>query len=1215
LLTATGSGAIGRRGVGANGTVFMADSAQADGVKWQALTKTDVGLTNVDNTADTAKPVSTAQAAADTAAKDRANHTGTQTASTIADFSTAADARITAQKAAANGLATLGSDSKILSAQLPAIALTDINTVASQAAQLALSGVGEGDVAIRTDLNQTYIHNGGTAGTMADWSVLATPTDAVLSVAGRTGAVVLTKTDVGLANVDNTADASKAVSTATQTALDLKANLASPALSGTPTAPTAAALTNTTQLATTAFVTAADAALSTTDRARANHTGTQSADTLTDGTTNKAFLATERTKLTGIATGATANSADATLLARANHTGTQLAATISDFATAAAAAAPVSSVATRTGAVVLTKTDVGLSNVDNTADASKPVSTAQAAADTVAKDRANHTGTQSADTLTDGTINKAFLATERTKLAGIATAATANSADATLLARANHTGTQTAATVSDFSTAADARIAVQKAAANGLATLGADSKILAAQLPAIALTDINSVASQAAQLALTNVGEGDVAIRTDLNQTYIHNGGVAGTMADWTLLATPTDAVLSVAGRTGAVVLTSADVGLSNVANTSDAAKPVSTATQTALDLKANLASPALSGTPSAPTAAALTSTTQLATTAFVTAADAALSTTDRARANHTGTQTASTVSDFAAAAAAAAPVSSVAARTGAVVLTKTDVGLANVDNTADAAKPVSTAQAAADTAAKDRANHTGTQSADTLTDGTTNKAFLATERTKLTGIATGATVNSADATLLARANHTGTQTASTVSDFATAADARIALQKAAANGLATLGADSKILAAQLPAIGLTDVNTVASQAAQLALANVGEGDVAIRTDLNQTYIHNGGVAGTMADWSLLATPTDAVLSVAGRTGAVVLTSADVGLSNVSNTSDAAKPVSTATQTALDLKANLASPALSGTPTAPTAAALTSTTQLATTAFVTAADTALSTADRARANHTGTQSADSLTDGTTNKAFLATERTKLTGIATAATANSADATLLARANHTGTQLAATISDFTATAAAAAPVSSVAARTGAVVLTKTDVGLANVDNTADVDKPVSTAQAAADIATADARIAAAALARGIMATPVSTNASGTPSTGITEVRDAVLGNYVFTAVAGRRYRAMLTGVRISSNVAGDLNEIRIRNGGASTPTTASTLVAAAAAYNNVVGGPGQITANAIGTFVPGAGTVTLSAFIIRSAGTGVATPVSQRELYAEDIGAL
>ena len=41
------------------------------------------------------------------------------------------------------------------------------------------------------------------------------------------------------------------------TALNLKASLASPALTGTPTAPTATAGTNTTQIATTAFVTTA----------------------------------------------------------------------------------------------------------------------------------------------------------------------------------------------------------------------------------------------------------------------------------------------------------------------------------------------------------------------------------------------------------------------------------------------------------------------------------------------------------------------------------------------------------------------------------------------------------------------------------------------------------------------------------------------------------------------------------------------------------------------------------------------------------------------------------------------------------------------------------------------------------------------------------------------------------------------------------------------
>ena len=64
----------------------------------------------------------------------------------------------------------------------------------------------------------------------------------------------VTKAQVGLANVDNTSDASKPISTATQTALNNKANTASPTFTGIPKAPTAPVATNTTQLATTAFV-------------------------------------------------------------------------------------------------------------------------------------------------------------------------------------------------------------------------------------------------------------------------------------------------------------------------------------------------------------------------------------------------------------------------------------------------------------------------------------------------------------------------------------------------------------------------------------------------------------------------------------------------------------------------------------------------------------------------------------------------------------------------------------------------------------------------------------------------------------------------------------------------------------------------------------------------------------------------------------------------
>ena len=74
-------------------------------------------------------------------------------------------------------------------------------------------------------------------------------------------------------------------------------------------------------------------------------------------------------------------------------------------------------------------------------------------------------------------------------------------------------------------------------------------------LPATALTTVQTAVSEIAHLALTTE-EGDVVVRTDENKTYMHNGGVAGTMADFTLLATPTDAVTSVNGATGVVVLT-----------------------------------------------------------------------------------------------------------------------------------------------------------------------------------------------------------------------------------------------------------------------------------------------------------------------------------------------------------------------------------------------------------------------------------------------------------------------------------------------------------------------------------------------------------------------------------------------------------------------------------------------------------------------------------
>lgn len=123
---------------------------------------------------------------------------------------------------------------------------------------------------------------------------------------------------------------------------------------------------------------------------------------------------------------------------------------------------------------------------------------------------------------------------------------------------------------------------VEKGAANGVATLDSAGKIPESQIPAVAITETFAVANQAEMLALT-AQRGDVAVRSDLNETFILAVEPASSLANWIQLRTPTNAVLSVAGKTGAVSLNSADVGLGNVNNTSDLDKPISTDTANAL--------------------------------------------------------------------------------------------------------------------------------------------------------------------------------------------------------------------------------------------------------------------------------------------------------------------------------------------------------------------------------------------------------------------------------------------------------------------------------------------------------------------------------------------------------------------------------------------------------------------------------------------------------
>lgn len=166
------------------------------------------------------------------------------------------------------------------------------------------------------------------------------------------------------------------------------------------------------------------------------------------------------------------------------------------------------------------------------------------------------------------------------------------------LARANHTGTQTASTISDFDTqvrtsrldqmtAPNTSLSInsqklvnvadptanqdavtlkylndQKAAVNGIASLDSNGKVPTTQLPAIAITETFVVTSQVAMTSLT-AQTGDLAIRTDVNKSFILTAEPSSTLGNWQELLTPTDSVLSVDGLTGAVDLSTSYVSLS----------------------------------------------------------------------------------------------------------------------------------------------------------------------------------------------------------------------------------------------------------------------------------------------------------------------------------------------------------------------------------------------------------------------------------------------------------------------------------------------------------------------------------------------------------------------------------------------------------------------------------------------------------------------------
>jgi len=380
--------------------------------------------------------------------------------------------------------------------------------------------------------------------------------------------------------------------------------------------------------------------------------------------------------------------------------------------------------------------------------------------------------------------------------------------------------------------------------ASGYAGLGADGKLISSQLPSITISDTYVVASQAEMLGLTLADKGDVAVRTDLNKSFILKGNLYSTLTDWQELLTPTSAVTTVFGRNGAVTAQTGDYTATQVGAPSGSGNSTGTNTgdETLSTIKTKLGITTLSG-------------------------------------SNTGDQDISSKENT-------------VNKQNSLAIDGTGVKFPTVDaiNSGLALKvdKVTGKSLISDTEITRLAGVSNVDISGKVDKVTGKSLILDTEITRLATLAN----------YTHPANHPPSIITQDVSNrFVTDAEKVIwngkqsalgftpenTANKNIASGYAGLGVDGKLIYSQLPSITISDTFVTVSQATMLALI-AQTGDISVRTDLNKSFILKGTDPTLLSDWQELLTPTSAVTTVFGRNGGVVAQTNDYNADQIGET-------------------------------------------------------------------------------------------------------------------------------------------------------------------------------------------------------------------------------------------------------------------------------------------------------------------------------------------